>query len=336
MRRCVYLAISFLISASLLSVPVFSSGKTANREHPLKNIRAKAETGAKVGQRIKQLRRTSKALQSALEAFERNGRQPSIDEAVSIFGHREKTHEIAKAHHARQQATISGDGAEVIFITALHMYNEWQGTVITRFFDANGALEDEFVSNLVITRSEYSPAEWTVRHDVEYGADGVGYLFHRPGMFTSFQLGTPIQAQAAPLGLESSQFRSTTERDLFYQQFPEQLSYDTLPGGGDGGGGGGGGPGIILNAHAKAKAPQSGGQTIGRALGPWMVPSLTGWRGAARDAGLGCTATAGGCALGSALFSGAPFVPCFVTGCAGSVIYGVLANVRPTRVNIRP
>lgn len=333
MRRSIYSAISFLLVASLLSFSVFSSGKTATREHPLKNIRAKAETGTKVGQRIKELRQKSKALQSALEAFERNGRKPNIDEAVSVVGYREKTREIAKAHHARQQATMRGDGAEVIFITALHLYNEWQGTVITRFFDENGALEDEFVSDLVITRSEYSPAEWTVRHDVEYGADGVGYLFHRPGMFTGFQLGTPIQEQAAPLGLADWQFESIADRDLFYERFPEQTSYDTLPGGGDGGGGGGREP--IMNAHAKARAPQTSGQTISRALGPWMVPTLTGWRGAGRDAGLGCTASAGGCAIGSALFSGAPFVPCFVTGCAGSVIYGVIANVRPTLINIR-
>lgn len=330
MRRSVYSAISFLLIASLLSFPVFSSGKTANREHPLKNIRAKAETGAKVGQRIRQLRRTSKALQSALAAFERNRQEPKIDEAVSIVGHRVKTREIAKAHHARQQATISGDQAEVIFITALHLYNEWQGTVITRFFDANGALEDEFVSDLVITRSEHSPAEWTVRHDVEYGTDGVGYLFHRPGMFTSFQLGIPIQQQAAPLSLDPSQFGSTENRDLFYEQYPEQISYDTLPGGGDGGGGE-----LILNAHAKAKAPQSPpGQRV--ALGPWLVPTLRGWRGAGRDAGLGCTAAAGGCGVGSALFAEAPFVPCFISGCAGSVIFGVLANVRPTLVNVRP
>jgi len=331
MRRSVYLTISLFLISSLLSFPVFSSGKTAtNRDHPLKNIRAKVENGAKVGQQVREMRRTSKALQRALAAFERNGCQPKIDEAISVIGYRVKTREIAKAHHASQQATMSGDGAEVTFITALHLYNEWQGTVIARFFDENGALQDEFVSNLVITRSEYSPSEWTVRHDVEYGADGNGYLFHRPGMFTSFQVGTPIQDQAAPLNLEATQFASTEDRDQFYETYPEQTSYDTLPGGGGGDGGGE----LILNAHAKAKAPQSSpAQRF--VMGPWVVPTLTGWRGAARDSGLGCTATAGGCAIGSALFSGAPFVPCFVTGCAGSVIYGVLANVRPTRTVIR-
>lgn len=334
MRRSVYSAISFFLIASLLSFPVFSSGKTANREHPLKNIRAKAETGAKVVERIKQLRVTSKALQRALGAFERNGREPNIDEAVSVVGYREKTGEIAKAHHARQQATITGDGAEVTFITALHLYNEWQGTVITRFFDENGALQDEFVSNLVITRSEYSPSEWTVRHDVEYGADGVGHLFHRPGMFTGFQLGTPIQEQAAPLALADWQFVSTDQRDQFYETFPEQTSYDTLPTGGDGGGD----PRRteIMNAHAKARAPQAGGTARNVALGSWLVPTLTGWRGAARESGLRCGAAAGGCALASAIFAEVTFGPCFVGGCGAAVIYGVLNNVRPTLRNIRP
>jgi hypothetical protein len=332
MRRSVYFAISFLLIASLVSFSGYSAGKTPNREHPLKNIRAKAEIGGKVGQQIRELRRTSKALQNALAVFERNGREPKIDESVSVVGHREIAVETAKAHHARQQATINGEGAEVIFITTLHLYNEWQGTVVARFFDANGILQDEFVSNLVFTRSEYSPAQWTLRHDVEYGADGAALLFHRPGMFTTFQLGTPIQEQVPTLNLDFAQFASTADRDLFYETFPAQISYDTLPDDG----GGGGGPVPILNAHAKRRAPQgpsSPGQRF--VMGPWVVPTLDGWSGALRDAGLGCTATAGGCALGSALFAAAPFAPCFVTGCAGSVIYGVIGNVRLTRTVIR-
>lgn len=212
----------------------------------------------------------------------------------------------------------------------LHLYNEWQGTAIARFFDVNGTLQDEFVSNLVFTRSEYSPAQWTLRHDVEYGADGAPLLFHRPGMFTSFQLGTPIQEQAPTLDLGLSQFASSAEKDVFYQTFPEQMSYDTLPGSGDGG------PWVpILNAHAKHNAPQGGGPAQRFVMGPWVVPTLNGWNAALRDSGLGCTATAGGCAIGSALFAEAPFGPCFVVGCAGSVIYGVIGNVRLTRTVIR-
>jgi len=306
MQRYVYLAIRILLIVSFCSFTAFAY-KTLNREHPLKNISAKAQTGAKVGQRIKQLRQTNKALHGALEAFERNGCQPRIDEAVSLVGRRELPREGAKANHVRRPATISGDGAEIILITAVHLYNEWQGTAITRFFDANGALDD-----------------------LEYMADGVGYLHHNPGMFTNFQLGTPIQQQTAPLSLDASQFASSADRDLFYEQHPEQTFYDDILAGG-GGGGGGGGRGPIMNAHAKAV--QRGGPP---GLGPWTFYTLTGWRGAARDTGLRCTATAGGCGLASALFAEVPFSTCFVSGCTAAAIYAVLTNVRPTRRQTGP
>jgi hypothetical protein len=236
--------------------------------------------------------------------------------------------EKQQSKQQKQTTPASGEGAEVIFITTLELYNEWQGTVVARFFDANGILQDEFVSNLVFTRSEYSPSEWTLRHDVEYGADGVPLLFHRPGMFTSFQLGTPIQQQAPTLNLEFSQFASTADRDQFYETFPEQISYDTLSGGGR--------LRPILNAHAKGRAPQGPSSPAQRfVMGPWVVPTLDGWSGALRESGVGCTAAAGGCAIGSALFAGFSFAPCFVPGCAASVIYGVIGNVRPTRTVIR-
>ncbi len=31
------------------------------------------------------------------------------------------------------------------FITAVELLNEWQGTIITNFYDVNGALEQQYV-----------------------------------------------------------------------------------------------------------------------------------------------------------------------------------------------
>ena len=90
---------------------------------------------------------------------------------------------------------------------------------------ASGAVEDQSVADVVITRSEYSPSEWTVRYELQFEADGIGYLNQRPGLFTSFELGTPIQEQAPPpLSLLESQFATTEERDTYYSLYPEQHS----------------------------------------------------------------------------------------------------------------
>ena len=75
------------------------------RKNPLKDIKARAEKGPRVGDRVKQLRATSNAVNAALEAFEKKGHKLKFDEAFSFTGNVEKPREIAlrRAHHASQQ-----------------------------------------------------------------------------------------------------------------------------------------------------------------------------------------------------------------------------------------
>ena len=112
-----------------------------------------------------------------------------------------------------------------------------EGITIANFYNANGALEEQYVADVVITRSEYSPSEWTARFELKFESDGIGYLNHRPGMFTNFNLGTPVQQQTAPLSLDASQFDSTEQMDAYYNLYPEQALIDYVQAGGDGGGG---------------------------------------------------------------------------------------------------
>jgi hypothetical protein len=182
-----------------------SAQTDGRRKNPLKNVKeARLEKGAKVGDRVKQLRATNNTVNAALEAFEKKGHKPKFDEAFSFSGKVEQPREVAlrRTHHASQQNTISSDGVEIIFITTLDLENEWQGTTIANFYDANGALEEQYVADVVITRSEYVPSEWTARYEIKFESDGIGYLNHRPGMFTNFDLGTPILQQSAPLTLD--------------------------------------------------------------------------------------------------------------------------------------
>ena len=195
---------------------------------------------------------------------------------------------------------------------------------IAHFYDATGALTDTYVADVVITRSEYNPADWTARFELKFESDGVGYLTHEPGMFTNFNLGTPIQQQAAPLYLLPEQFPSPAVRDWYYQTYPLQLIYDSLAPGAtprDGGG-----DGIILIVPARFSGyPQGSTLPIYR---PPVIVTVTGWRPFARDAGIGCGGVAApACAVGSAFFAETPFAPCAAVGCTGAALASAWAHL---------
>ena len=336
-REPIKKGISSALSLGLIaSLFVFSpSGAQTNgrRKNPVKNIKARSEKGPKVGDRVKQLRATSKAVNAALEAFEKKGHKPKFDEAFSFTGNVERPREVAlrKTHHASQQTTVSGDGVEIIFTTVVDLYNEWQGTAIANFYDASGALEEQYVADVVITRSEYNSSQWTANFELKFESDGIGYLNHRPGMFTNFDLGTPIQQQSAPLSLDSSQFASTEQADEYYNLYPDQYYYDNA-GGGDGGGGGGGIQPIqqqqarlVKRAHAAKPQRCCGGPRIS----PWAFYTITGWGNMAGQVGRGCTATTVGCGVAALL--GAPALACAAGTCTAVVVGAAMNNLRIVR-----
>src|SRR5713226_564678 len=112
-----------ILSLSTSALSGLGVAKKQRPENPLKNIRARSEKGPNVGNRIKKLRASNGSVRAALEAFEKNGYTPKIDEAISITGGIDRTGQIAyqtgqvgkrKANHAPQQVTITGDGVQVI------------------------------------------------------------------------------------------------------------------------------------------------------------------------------------------------------------------------------
>jgi hypothetical protein len=325
------LALILIGSFFVFNLNAQTNGRRNNPLKTIKTIKARSEKGPRIGDRVKQLRATNNTVNAALEAFEKKGHKPKLDEAISFTGNVERPREVAlrRTHHASQQTTISGDGVEVIFITTLSLENEWQGTTIANFYDANGALEEQYVADVVITRSEYDHTEWTTRFELKFESDGIGYLNHRPGMFTDFNLGTPILQQSAPFTLDASQFATTEQADAYYDLYPDQVYYD-YPAGGDGGGGG-----IQpiqqqarLVRHAHAVMPQRFG---GPPISPWAFYTINGWRSAGKEAGLICGAAAGGCALASAIFAETTWGPCTVQGCGAGVIYAAATRLRIVR-----
>ena len=312
-----------LVLIAFLLAPTIGGQIGAPRKNLLKNIRAKSQKGPKVRDRIEQLRATHGAVRGALEAFEKRGYKPKIDDAITVTGSIDLTSEVPhkKTHHAAQQSTVTGDGVEIIFITVVDLYNEWQGTAIANFFDANGALEEQYVADVVITRSEYSYSELTARFELKFESDGVGYLNHRPGMFTSFNLGTPVQQQAAPLNLVPSQFSSTEQMDAYYNLYPEQILIDSMPGGGGGGGD------ILPILPTRLSKPQ--GWSGRPPISPWTFYTITGWGPMAQQVGRGCSATTVGC--GVAAWLGAPALACAAGTCATVTINAAMNNLSVVR-----
>lgn len=319
---------SLILIASLMIINL--AFVTPAQKGQLKKVRVKSkvEKGRSVGDHVRQLRETDKRVNGALEAFEKRGHNLKLDEATSITGTVTPENDlVAKAsynHH--QQTTITGDGIELIFVTALDLLNEWQGLGIANFYDATGALTDSYVADVVITRSEYNPTEWTARFELKFESDGVGYLTHEPGMFTNFNLGTPIQQQAAPLYLLPEQFPDAGLRDLYYQTYPQQLLYDSLAPGAtppvDGGGG------VILIMPARfSRSPQ------------WPMPPPTflptrlvvsGWGPFAKSVGIGCSFAAGACTVG-VLLGGISAGGCLGTACTLVTLNAAYNNLHVRR-----
>ena len=187
------------------------------------------------------------------------------------------------------------------------------------------------MADVVITRSEYNSSQWTANYELKFESDGIGYLNVRPGMFTNFSLGTPIQQQSAPLNLDPSQFASTDQRDAYYNLYPDQVYYDNQPPP-DGGGGGRGGIQPIQQArlikHAHAAMPQ-GGWGGRPPVSAWTFYTITGWGNMARQVGQGCTATTIGCSVAAVL--GAPAAACAAGTCTAVVVNAAFNNLRLVR-----
>lgn len=333
-RKSVSCALTLGILASLFVFSPSGAQTNGRRKNPLKPVKAaRLEKGVNVGERVKQFRATNNTVNAALEAFEKKGHKPKFDEAFSLNGIVEQPREVApkKSHHASQQSTISEEGVEVIFITTLALQNEWQGTTIANFYDANGVLEEQYVADVVITRSEYVPSEWTARYELKFESDGIGYLNHRPGMFTNFNLGTPILQQSAPLNLDQSQFASPQLMDSYYDLYPSQLLYDNPPGG-DGEGGGGGILPIQQQARLvkRAHAAKPQGWWGRPPVSPWTFHTITGWNNMARDVGVGCSIAAGACAVG-VLLGGISAVGCLGVGCTAVTLNAGRNHLRVVR-----
>lgn len=107
--------------------------------------------------------------------FERRGYAPRIEDAEALVTTSETMREGWSGSRAvfqnvalRAQDTISGDGAEVIFVPFLSTSTEWQGTVIATKYDSSGAVVDQYVADVVLYRPDPYSSAWQSVYEVSF------------------------------------------------------------------------------------------------------------------------------------------------------------------------
>src|SRR6266849_4342235 len=170
---------------------------------------AKIKTGPEVAKRVNELKSSNKQVKNGLNAFEKNtwktGRQPKLNEAVTITGTSTLSETALKAcKHCSKLRTVSfrpqeplpEANIEIIFVPTINVPGEWQGTVIFNLYDVAGNFLDQYIADVVMLGPN-----WTVVYEVSFEG-GQAFLESDPalGMITDpyFELGTPTLEQ--PLG----------------------------------------------------------------------------------------------------------------------------------------
>ncbi len=341
MKFGTYSAVSILLIATLFILTTPMLGSPTKKERRVKEVNV--ENGQQVGERLRRLKDTNANVKAALAEFEKNGRHhPKLDEAVTFSGKVEETETapVARNNSPFRQAsffkpqTFTDTGVDVTFITSVNLYDEWQGTVIAHFYDAAGVLVETAVHDLVITRSQYAPSEWTARYDLIV-LNGVPYLAHVPGMYTGFLLGVPILNQTPPQDIQEWQFADPVQEQQYYDLYPQQRLYDTPPDRQP--------PGILpmvsvsMNGgrglfHAASFFPQRpGSETDRRSLPPGQRPGgvgISGGRQFGAAVGIGCTGAGASCGIAGMFTAGGAFGPCMASRCGGVVVASALAYLR--------
>jgi hypothetical protein len=282
----------------------------------------KVTNGPDVEHRLSELKRSNPNVRAAISAFEQRGLK--AEKPVAIFSKIPSPEtRFTKVSYAPQQ-TISEDGVEIIFMGFVSLWDEWQGSTIATFYGPNGAIDEQYVADIVITRDPYNRADWQCRFEVKF-EDGVGYLRTQPGMFTGFRLGIPIEQQPVTpaLNLLPSQFPDSSTRAAYYELFPEQVNYDRL---GSGGGEYSGGRGIIRNIGYAI--PQRDPDLAWRPNTGGKGATIVGWKGAVSSAAGFCGWGSVGCAVGSLFAAESTFGVCAAGACITGVVRGAVTNLR--------
>jgi hypothetical protein len=202
--------VSLLLVASIFGLTMPLPPQTVNAlEHQSGSEKAKVKTGPEVAARVKKLKDNNQSVRAALRVFEKKGHKPRIEDSWLVTD-KLSAHETAllqeykkrnrrmlqKARFPLQQETVSDAQGEITFIPTVSLDGEWQGTIIITAYDEYGNFVRQYTANVVLVRDP-GAQEWIAVYEVGFEG-GVPYLNWEPGMYTGFDLGTPLNSQEPP------------------------------------------------------------------------------------------------------------------------------------------
>jgi hypothetical protein len=240
-----YWLVMSMLALTLPLVPqsaAISTSNTPRQQEKKRRVKdSKVKRGPEVTERVKKLKGANKSVLAALKKFEKNGRNPQLEDSLLISGtiseelgksNRSGRGLIQKVGLKPQQTTVSGNGYELILVPSLVVEGEWQGTAICTRYDESGNVVEQYTSNIV-TVEDYDGSTKVV-YEVRYEG-ATPYLVHEPGMYTGFALGATIQEYQThfgappPLDLLPEQFGSPEQEQQYYELYPRQRDYEREP-----------------------------------------------------------------------------------------------------------
>jgi hypothetical protein len=243
--------------------------------------------GPEVANRVKDLRRSSKAVRNALAAFERNekktGRKPRIEDATSMSFDYEKRSEGVSFLRTSFTPTQFFEGTiEVITVPVYSADGEWQGGIFAYEYDSAGNFLSEYVADVILL-PDPTYTYWDAILEVSYDYNG-SYL--QAGTYSLYeQMGTPVGGWPATSRLLSSN-PNYEKASLTQGPIGHPPGY----------------PAWVLLRKPRVKA-------------------------AVKCTSIVCGASAGGCGFVSIFFAGTPFAPCVIRGCTSAVLGCVAVQV---------
>jgi len=175
----------------------------------------KVKKGAEVADKVKKLKENNRSVRAALKVFEDKKRMPKIDQSFAINGSLgtlkaglNNRNSVFQNVSYEQQSSISGAYVDIIFVPVLSLDMEWQGAVIADLYDNSNNIVGEYVAVSVLVMPDANLYAWDEVYEAPVYNGVVQPPINEPGMFTSVDVGVPLDQQQVSADVNQGYSRS--------------------------------------------------------------------------------------------------------------------------------